>query len=132
MFASFLRWNIVVIVVVLLSIMLSFITACGSTATTSSTPTATSTPTPEPLSSEAAKQRFTDMGIAIKNKDYGALYSTTSMAYQNSHTQQQMIADIQQMIYAPNSDGTDITDFAIGQITIGSRVSDNATIANGE
>src|SRR5258706_10299322 len=125
MSVSFRRYNMVVIECVLFAILLLLITGCGSTATTSTTPTATATPTntpnpvlTDPLSVAAAKNRFFAMGLAIKNKDYDALYSTTSMEYQNTHSEQQMISDIQQFIYAPNSDGTDITDFSVGQITL--------------
>src|SRR5436305_700569 len=129
MFASNAHARLVVVMASILVLSFSIIiTSCGSAADTSnpspaSTPTAipTSPPTPtptntptanvsDPLSSDAAKQVFTQMATAIKNTDYTTLYNMTSSEYQANHSQQQMTDDIQKFIYAPNNEGIAITD----------------------
>lgn len=139
MFAFIARRGNLIVISILLSIFLTLITACGSTDTTSNpsvTSTQAITPTPtvnvsDPLSTAAANQVFTEMATAMKNKDYTTLYNLTSAEYQANHTQDQMLSDIQQFIYARIGDGAAITDFSFRTVAVGTRASDNAAVANG-
>ena len=137
MFTFIARRGNFVIISILLSVFLTVISACGNTANISNpgvANTPTDTPTASvsnPLSADAATQTFTQMATAIKNNDYTTLYNLTSASYQTNHTQQQMISDIQRFIYAPNSNGAAITDFSLRTVAVGTRTSDNATVANG-